>query len=116
MGASSRRRSGAAPTRSSCSTRSRKRTRTSSTFLQVLDEGHLTDSFGRKVDFKNAVVIMTSNIGARFIDKGGVGLGFQKPDVAEAHKKMEASIRSELKHTFNPEFLNRVDGLSSSTR
>ncbi|OGW59793.1 MAG: ATP-dependent Clp protease ATP-binding subunit ClpC [Nitrospirae bacterium RBG_16_64_22] len=77
--------------------------------LQVLDEGHLTDSFGRKVDFKNAVVIMTSNIGARFIDKGGVGLGFQKLDVTETHKKMEASIRSELKHTFNPEFLNRVD-------
>ncbi|MEW6161945.1 MAG: ATP-dependent Clp protease ATP-binding subunit [Nitrospirota bacterium] len=76
--------------------------------LQVLDEGVLTDSFGRRVDFKNTVITMTSNIGARLIEKA-TPLGFQKgtPDVV--YEKMKENVLNELKKTFNPEFLNRVD-------
>lgn len=76
--------------------------------LQVMDEGVLTDSFGRKVDFKNTVVIMTSNIGARAIEKA-TPLGFQKTDFEDSVQKMKEGVISELKKTFNPEFLNRVD-------
>ncbi|MDA8156282.1 MAG: ATP-dependent Clp protease ATP-binding subunit [Actinomycetota bacterium] len=76
--------------------------------LQVLDEGVLTDSFGRKVDFKNSVIIMTSNLGARFIDKA-TPLGFQAGTSDETYLKIKDSVMDALKKTFNPEFLNRVD-------
>jgi len=76
--------------------------------LQILDEGRLTDSTGRKVDFRNTVVIMTSNIGSREVGTGGV-LGFQKSDEEAMRSQMEAKINEALKKTFNPEFINRVD-------
>ncbi len=76
--------------------------------LQVLDNGCLTDSFGRKVDFRNSVLIMTSNIGARLIDKATT-FGFQKASEQDTYGKMKDDIGSELKRTFNPEFLNRLD-------
>ncbi len=76
--------------------------------LQVLEDGQLTDSFGRVVDFKNCVVIMTSNVGTRKIKSGGT-LGFQRDDEEETYEKMKEKVLEELKRTFNPEFLNRVD-------
>ena len=76
--------------------------------LQILDEGRLTDSTGRKVDFRNTVLIMTSNAGSREVGTGGV-LGFQKSDSASLHALMENKINDALKKAFNPEFLNRVD-------
>ena len=76
--------------------------------LQILDEGRLTDSTGRRVDFRNTVLIMTSNVGSREVGTGGV-LGFQKSDAETMHQLMEGKIKDELKKTFNPEFLNRVD-------
>jgi ATP-dependent Clp protease ATP-binding subunit ClpC len=76
--------------------------------LQVLDEGVLTDSFGRKVDFKNTVIIMTSNLGARVIEKS-TPLGFQRVDSEDIYNKIKDNVLQELKKTFNPEFLNRVD-------
>ena len=76
--------------------------------LQVLDSGHLTDSLGRKVDFKNTLLIMTSNLGARQIGLGK-NLGFHALEFEEDYKSMEKKVLSELKKTFNPEFLNRVD-------
>jgi ATP-dependent Clp protease ATP-binding subunit ClpC len=77
--------------------------------LQVLDEGVLTDNFGRKVDFKNTVIIMTSNLGTRLTEKT-TPLGFQKTtDGHEEYEKIKASVLNELKKTFNPEFLNRID-------
>ncbi|MFQ5949457.1 MAG: ATP-dependent Clp protease ATP-binding subunit, partial [Nitrospiria bacterium] len=76
--------------------------------LQVLDDGYLTDSLGRKVDFKNTVLIMTSNLGTRFADKAGT-LGFQTTSRYDLHGKMKDAIQTELKKTFNPEFLNRID-------
>ncbi len=76
--------------------------------LQVLDDGALTDSLGRKVDFKNTVIIMTSNVGARMIDKGA-SLGFQKASEHGEVRRMKDDVMGELKKTFNPEFLNRID-------
>ena len=76
--------------------------------LQILDEGRLTDSTGRKVDFRNTVLIMTSNAGSREVGTGGV-LGFQKSGEEELQAQMESKINEVLKKTFNPEFLNRVD-------
>jgi len=76
--------------------------------LQVLDEGVLTDSFGRKVDFRNTVIIMTSNVGARLIEKA-TPLGFQRGSSEFVYEKMKENVLNELKKTFNPEFLNRVD-------
>lgn len=76
--------------------------------LQVLDEGVLTDSFGRKVDFKNTVIIMTSNLGARVIEKS-TPLGFQRVASEDIYLKIKDNVLQELKRTFNPEFLNRVD-------
>jgi ATP-dependent Clp protease ATP-binding subunit ClpC len=76
--------------------------------LQVLDDGMLTDSLRRKVDFKNTVLIMTSNLGARQI-KGGRSLGFQERDEESAYGGMKRTILDELKRSFNPEFLNRID-------
>jgi ATP-dependent Clp protease ATP-binding subunit ClpC len=76
--------------------------------LQVLDDGVLTDSFGRKVDFKNTVIIMTSNLGARIIEKA-TPLGFQRNTTDVVYEKIKENVLNELKKTFNPEFLNRVD-------
>lgn len=76
--------------------------------LQVLDEGALTDNYGRKVDFKNTVIIMTSNIGARIIEKA-TPLGFHKGTSEDNYQKVKDHILNELKKTFNPEFLNRID-------
>ena len=76
--------------------------------LQILDEGRLTDSTGRRVDFCNTVLIMTSNAGSRDVGTGGV-LGFQKSDSDSRYSLMEGKINDALKKTFNPEFLNRVD-------
>ncbi len=76
--------------------------------LQVLDDGYMTDSVGRKVDFKNTVIIMTSNLGARMIDKD-TSLGFRKDSTASQFTKMRENVISELKRSFNPEFLNRID-------
>lgn len=75
--------------------------------LQVLDDGVLTDSLGRKVDFKNTVVIMTSNIGTKMIQKG-VSLGFQSTEGEAARRKKE-EVLGELRKAFSPEFLNRID-------
>ncbi|HEB02712.1 MAG TPA: ATP-dependent Clp protease ATP-binding subunit, partial [Nitrospirae bacterium] len=76
--------------------------------LQVLDEGVLTDTYGRKVDFKNTVIIMTSNLGARVIEKA-TPLGFQKTSTEAVYAQIKENVLGELKKTFNPEFLNRVD-------
>jgi len=76
--------------------------------LQVLDEGHLTDNYGRVIDFKNTVVIMTSNVGARDITKSRT-MGFGTAEVATRFDKMAEKVREELQNTFNPEFLNRLD-------
>ncbi|MGA1197855.1 MAG: AAA family ATPase, partial [Candidatus Latescibacterota bacterium] len=76
--------------------------------LQVLDEGRLTDSFGRKVNFKNTILIMTSNLGTKDLNKAG-GLGFGRADKKSIREKMEERIGDELKKTFNPEFINRLD-------
>jgi len=76
--------------------------------LQVLEDGHMTDAGGRKVDFRNAVIIMTSNVGARLIQKG-TSVGFQKAGLEDAYKSMKGKVLEEVKKTFNPEFINRVD-------
>ena len=76
--------------------------------LQVLDEGHLTDNYGRVIDFKNTVLIMTSNLGAREISKGG-SLGFHDGERQTSYDVMQTKVRDEIERTFNPEFLNRVD-------
>jgi ATP-dependent Clp protease ATP-binding subunit ClpC len=76
--------------------------------LQVLDEGRLTDNYGRVIDFKNTVVIMTSNLGARGITKGGA-LGFHQQDGETAFESMRGRVKDEIERAFNPEFLNRVD-------
>ncbi|MDZ7270615.1 MAG: ATP-dependent Clp protease ATP-binding subunit [candidate division KSB1 bacterium] len=76
--------------------------------LQILDDGRLTDGLGRQVDFKNTILIMTSNIGAREIRKTG-GFGFSKGDERSDYESMKKRIMDEVKRIFNPEFLNRVD-------
>ena len=78
--------------------------------LQVFEDGQLTDGLGNTIDFKNCIVIMTSNIGARFIQKRG-GLGFRSNDQAATFKDMRDRVLDEVKRTFNPEFLNRLDEL-----
>jgi ATP-dependent Clp protease ATP-binding subunit ClpC len=76
--------------------------------LQVLDEGHLTDNYGRVIDFKNTVVIMTSNVGARDLTKSK-SLGFTSGDEKQNWERRAEKVRDELKNVFNPEFLNRLD-------
>jgi ATP-dependent Clp protease ATP-binding subunit ClpC len=76
--------------------------------LQVFEDGHLTDALGNRVSFRNAIVIMTSNIGARHIQKKGA-MGFQAADAAEIQRSVSDMVLSEVKRTFNPEFINRVD-------
>ena len=82
------------------------------TLLQVLDEGRLTDSSGRVVDFTNTIIIMTSNVGARKVSDFGSGIGFSSESaIAEENKKMDSIIKKELKNKFSPEFLNRLDDI-----
>ena len=82
------------------------------TLLQVLDEGRLTDSGGRVVDFTNTIIVMTSNVGARKLADFGSGIGFSSSStIAEESKKMDSIIKKELKNKFSPEFLNRLDDI-----
>jgi ATP-dependent Clp protease ATP-binding subunit ClpC len=79
------------------------------TLLQILEDGHLTDAQGHQVDFKNTIIIMTSNLGTRDIAKG-VGIGFMAArDDAVTYTKMKENVTEELKRSFRPEFLNRID-------
>jgi len=82
--------------------------------LQIMEEGRLTDSFGRHVDFRNVILIMTSNLGSHAL-KSGAGLGFGKSDQAQSgddkKKRMRGDVMVEVERHFRPEFLNRVDEL-----
>lgn len=79
--------------------------------LQVLDDGHITDSQGRKVDFKNTIIIMTSNTGAQgIVDPKQLGF-VTVSDETKEHEKMKSNVMDELKRTFKPEFLNRIDDI-----
>ena len=89
--------------------------------LQVLEDGILTDAQGRKVDFKNTVIIMTSNLGAKnILNSGGARLGFSKSDelgdVEEENKKIRERVMDEVKKSFRPEFINRIDEIMVFTR
>jgi ATP-dependent Clp protease ATP-binding subunit ClpC len=80
--------------------------------LQILDEGHLTDSFGRKVNFTNTIIIMTSNVGAKKVSDFGGGVGFTTNSSEEQkHEVRKSIIQKSLKQHFNPEFLNRIDDI-----
>ena len=86
-------------------------------FLQILDEGRLTDGQGRVVDFKNTVILMTSNLGSKFIEKSGLE-ALKKETKNEArevwereYEKIQDSVRQELRNHFRPEFLNRIDDI-----
>ena len=76
--------------------------------LQVMEEGRLTDSFGRNVDFRNTIVIMTTNAGAEAI-KNEAAFGFQKPDDDASYESMKGRVQEQIEKVFRPEFLNRVD-------
>ncbi|RMD63875.1 MAG: ATP-dependent Clp protease ATP-binding subunit, partial [Planctomycetota bacterium] len=76
--------------------------------LQIMEEGRLTDSFGRHVDFRNAILIMTSNIGADLI-KGGGGFGFAKRDAETSYESIKSTLMKEIERFFRPEFINRLD-------
>jgi len=83
--------------------------------LQIFDDGHLTDAKGRRVDFRNSIIVMTSNVGAELIRKGTT-IGFasrsnEAKTQEQAYEKMKENLLNELKKTFRPEFLNRVDGV-----
>jgi ATP-dependent Clp protease ATP-binding subunit ClpC len=78
--------------------------------LQVFEDGQLTDGLGNTVDFKNTIIIMTSNLGARFLEKRG-HLGFSAPVGEGFPSKIEEMVRAEVKKAFNPEFLNRLDDI-----
>ena len=82
--------------------------------LQIFDDGHLTDAKGRRVDFRNSIIVMTSNVGAELIRKGST-IGFTVHDEVktrqESYEKMKEKLLAELKKTFRPEFLNRIDGV-----
>ena len=84
--------------------------------LQILDDGRITDSQGRTVDFKNAVIVMTSNIGAKALTAAGAKLGFsteehRDPDAEQAFVRAKETVMTELRQTFRPEFLNRIDDI-----
>ncbi len=74
----------------------------------MFEDGHLTDGLGNRVSFKHAIIIMTSNIGARFIQKRG-SMGFQSPDAHETARSVTDTVMGEVRRTFNPELLNRID-------
>jgi ATP-dependent Clp protease ATP-binding subunit ClpC len=83
--------------------------------LQIFDDGHLTDAKGRRVDFRNSIIVMTSNVGADLIQKGSA-IGFtvhsdEAKTRQESHERMKDKLLSELKKTFRPEFLNRIDSV-----
>jgi ATP-dependent Clp protease ATP-binding subunit ClpC len=78
------------------------------TLLQMLDEGHLTDSLGRKINFKNTLIIMTSNIGVKKLQDFGTGIGFGGSQYSNEEQKKEI-LKKEMKNYFSPEFLNRID-------
>jgi ATP-dependent Clp protease ATP-binding subunit ClpC len=82
--------------------------------LQIMEEGHLSDAKGRKVDFRNAIIVMTSNIGADMIKRQSIGFKLQKDensDEKEAHEDMRKKLMEALKRVFRPEFMNRLDGV-----
>ena len=79
------------------------------TLLQVMEEGRLTDSFGRQIDFRNVILIMTSNIGAELIKGGGGGFGFQKKSDEAGYESMKNTLMKEIERYFRPEFINRLD-------
>lgn len=79
------------------------------TFLQIFDEGYITDTLGRKIDFRNTIIIMTSNVGSRTLQDFGTGIGFGGDTFEETVQKQRSVIEKELKNKFSPEFLNRVD-------
>lgn len=79
--------------------------------LQILEDGVLTDSQGRKVSFKNAVIIMTSNVGASKITDPKLALGFDNNENADENVDIEKLVMADLRATFKPEFLNRVDDI-----
>jgi ATP-dependent Clp protease ATP-binding subunit ClpC len=76
--------------------------------LQVFEDGHLTDGLGNTIDFKNAILIMTSNIGARYIEKKG-RMGFASNEARDTAERVNEMVMGEVKKTFNPEFINRID-------
>ncbi|MBS3763522.1 MAG: ATP-dependent Clp protease ATP-binding subunit [Planctomycetes bacterium] len=76
--------------------------------LQIMEDGHLTDSFGRRVDFRNVVLIMTSNVGSEII-RNSAGLGFRKQDEEATYQKIKKQVMEEIENHFRPEFLNRLD-------
>lgn len=83
--------------------------------LQIFDDGHLTDAKGRRVDFRNSIIVMTSNIGAELIQKG-TNIGFtshadEDKVQQQSYEQMKEKLLAEVKKTFRPEFLNRVDGM-----
>lgn len=78
------------------------------TLLQMLDEGHLTDSLGRKINFKNCLIIMTSNIGVKKLQDFGTGIGFSSNSYSNEEQKKEI-LKKEMKNYFSPEFINRID-------
>jgi ATP-dependent Clp protease ATP-binding subunit ClpC len=80
-----------------------------STLLQVLDDGHLTDSLGRKINFKNCVIIMTSNVGVKKLQDFGNGIGFSVGSTYVEEERRRDILKKELKKFFTPEFLNRID-------
>ena len=82
------------------------------TLLQVLDEGHMTDGLGRKIDFKNTIIIMTSNVGARKLQEFGPGIGFTTATSLENQKQLAQNVlKNALSAQFAPEFLNRIDDI-----
>ena len=100
-------------TRSCCSTRSRRRTpNVFNILLQVLDDGRLTDNKGRTVDFRNTIIIMTSNVGSRAVVRKSVQVGYSTTSKsAVADRTPQSEYCKALEHTFAPEFLNRIDDI-----
>jgi ATP-dependent Clp protease ATP-binding subunit ClpC len=78
--------------------------------LQILEEGKLTDSFGRQVDFRNTIILLTSNVGSERLKKGAT-MGFTTPDDEQDYERMKENLTEEAKKVFRPEFLNRFDDI-----
>ena len=79
--------------------------------LQVLDDGRLTDAMGRTVDFRNAIIIMTSNVGAQNVYGGNKSMGFLSEENSDEYEDIKERYMADLKNTFRPEFINRVDDI-----